>query len=201
MSLQYANLSDEELMAVFQKGDANSFEVLLARHKKGVYNFIYHFIHGVTNTEEAFQEVFERVIRSAHAYTPQAKFSTWLYTIARNYCIDFHRKQKIRKGGHLEDWGRDDDGGGGGWEEIVTDDKPRIDQEVGAMDLAQKLEAALSVINADQKEVFLLREKQGLQFEEIAEIMGVSVNTVKSRMRYALKALQEEFKKWGITEL
>jgi RNA polymerase sigma-70 factor (ECF subfamily) len=69
------------------------------------------------------------------------------------------------------------------------------------MDLEMKLTRALSQINPDQKEVFLMRERGGLAFEEIAQVVGVSVNTVKSRMRYAMAALQEEFKKLGILEL
>ena len=72
---------------------------------------------------------------------------------------------------------------------------------MGLKSLNEKLERALTLINPDQKEVFLLREKQGLSFEDIAQIVGVSQNTVKSRMRYAALALRDELKKMGVLDL
>lgn len=189
---------DEELMAAYQKGDLHAFESLLNRHAKGVYNFIYRFLKQSENVEEAFQEVFERVIRSATAYVPTARFTTWLYTIARNYCIDLTRKGRFRRTFSLDDsFGEEENPSLG---DRVSDSKPGPGEMASASNLEEKLAWALSQINPDQREVFLLREKQELPFEEIAAIVGVSVNTVKSRMRYALSALQNEFKKLGITD-
>lgn len=191
--------SDEELMLSYQKGDLAAFEELFSRYQKEIYNFICRFLGDIEGAREAFQEVFERVIRSAVSYSPQAKFSTWVYTIARNYCIDLFRKKKLRRVVSLDEPGYlDDDGLSLG--ERFPDKSPLPDEEVLAMDLGEKLIYALNQINPDQREVFLLRERQELQFEEISKIIGVSLNTVKSRMRYALKALQGEFKKIGITD-
>jgi len=192
-------ISDEELMLAFQKGDKSVFSTLLHRHQKGLYNFLARSIGQSQTVEEAFQEVFVRILRSTDSYHPSAKFSTWLYTIARNYCIDLTRKQRFRQMytgtesiqdeevPHLEDQ--------------VVEERPGQDYHVTVKDLAEKLEWALQQINPDQREVFLLREKRGLPFEEIATIVGSSVSTVKSRMRYALVALQEELKKIGVTDL
>ncbi len=190
-------LTDEELMLAYQKGDVRSFDLLITRYQREIYNFIYRFLNDAQGAEEAFQEVFERVLRSAASYSPQAKFSTWVYTIARNFCIDTFRKKKLRHNVSLEEpLGSSDDTGR--LEDVLPDDAPKPDQEASAHDLENKLAEALSRINPDQRDVFLMRDQQGLQFDEIAEIIGVSVNTVKSRMRYALQALQEEFKKIGI---
>ena len=197
--MNYPELPDEELMAAYQKGDLRAFEVLLARHHKGIYNFLYRFLGQSENVDEAFQEVFERVIRSTNAYVPTARFTTWLYTIARNYCIDLARKGRFRKTFSLDDSPGEDDSFSLG--DRVSDKRPGPDQMASASNLEEKLTEALSQINPDQREVFLLREKQGLPFEEIAAVVGVSVNTVKSRMRYALTALQDQFKKLGITDL
>lgn len=185
-------------MASYQKGDLHAFEVLLTRHQKGIYNFLYRFLGHNQNTEEAFQEVFERVIRGASSYAPTARFSTWLYTIARNYCIDLSRKGRFRKTVSLDDAPSEEKALP--LSERVVSAEPNPDEIVSASNLEQKLEEALARINPDQREVFLLRERQGLPFEEIAQIVEVSVNTVKSRMRYALSALQNEFKKLGITD-
>ncbi|MBX7147868.1 RNA polymerase sigma factor [bacterium] len=198
--MNYITASDEDLMLAYKNGEEAAFNYLLERHKKGVYNFLYRFLGQNENVEEAFQDVFFRVIRSSQAYEPQAKFTTFLYTIARNYCIDMSRKKKTRPVSALEDKkGAEDEESR--WEEKVEGSNFTPEQEVLAQNLHQKLEWILSQINPDQREVFLLREKQGLPFEEIATIVGASVNTVKSRMRYAVASLQDFFKKLGITDL
>lgn len=197
--MNYQEVSDEELMLAYQGSDLKAFEILVTRHQKGIYNFIYRYLGESESSEEAFQEVFERVIRSAASFTPQARFSTWLYTIARNFCIDTLRKGKLRKTVSLED-PIGNDGEGIVREDRLFDENARPDRDVNTLNLTQKLVEALNNINPDQREVFLLREKQGLSFEEIAKIVGVSINTAKSRMRYALTALRDEFKKMGLTD-
>lgn len=198
MTRSQNDITDEQLMLAYQKGDAQAFEVLLTRYKKRIHDFLYRFLNQKQNVEEAFQEVFLRVIQSAHSYIPTAKFSTWIYTVARNFCIDQSRKNRLRKTSSL--YPSNSDGEEMNHEERYASNDPTPDITAGAIDLETKLNDALSRINPDQKEVFLMRERGGLAFEEIAQVVGVSVNTVKSRMRYALNALQEEFKKLGILE-
>lgn len=196
------NLSDEELMLAYQKGDKKAFDELVNRHHQGIYNFLYRLLgKNEQSAQEAFQEVFVRVVKAAENYIPTAKFTTWLYTIGRNYCIDQSRKGKFRKTISLAENQQDgNDNDKMNLEDVIADEKAKPEVEVSALNLAQKLEVALDTINPDQKEVFLLREGQGLSFDEIAQIVGTSVNTVKSRMRYAVLALQAEFKKLGITD-
>ena len=76
--------ADEDLMVQYQKGEVRAFEVLLTRHRKPVYNFILRFVGDKETAEDLLQEAFMRVIKGAEAYKRQAKFTTWLYTIARN---------------------------------------------------------------------------------------------------------------------
>lgn len=190
--------TDEQYMLDYQKGDQSAFEFLLTKHQNGIYNFLYRMMGHGPHLEEAFQEVFVRVIRSRDSYTPTAKFSTWIYTIARNYCIDFSRKKKFRHTISLNnDEGSGDDDSKISLMEKIPDEKPSQSEEVAAKRLQNVIDEALNLINPDQKEVFLLRHKQGLAFDEIAQIVDASVNTVKSRMRYALTSLQEELKKYG----
>ncbi len=190
--------TDEDLMLAYKAGESGAFELLLKKHKTGIYNFLYRLMGQEENVEEAFQEVFIRVIRSADNYSPQAKFSTWVYTIARNYCIDQSRKNRLRKTTSLDDEGT---GEGASLKDRIADSRADTAGIVGAQNLESHLQQALDAINPDQREVFLLRERSGLSFEEIAQVVGSSVNTVKSRMRYALSSLQEIFKKLGITDL
>src|SRR6185295_5558075 len=94
--------ADEELMVMYQKGEVRAFEVLLSRHRKPVYNFILRFVGDRTQAEDLLQEVFLRIIKGADAYQRQAKFTTWLYTIARNICVDTSRRGKHRRAYSLD---------------------------------------------------------------------------------------------------
>lgn len=187
--------SDEVLVAAYQNGDAQAFQILLARHQRPVYNFLYKYLRQFETVEDAFQEVFLRVVRSIHEYKPSAKFTTWLYTIARNYCIDLIRKEKFRKHTSLSDKFSDDSDS---LEEQIGSEDASADQTSSARELEKMLYEILDGLNPEQKEVFLLRESQGLQFDEIARITKTSANTVKSRMRYALQAIQKKFLDKGI---
>ena len=189
----YHATSDEELMAAYQQGDVTAFDVLLGRHKNGVYNFLYRNMGQEENAEEGFQEIFSRVIKSAASYKPSAKFSTWLYTIARNYCIDHSRKEKWRqttslseKVGDAEDLKLEDQ---------IADETQNPEKDRNQKNLGEVVEQPLSKMNPDQKEVFLMREQSNIAFDDIAKIVGATTSTVKSRMRYALAFLRDELKK------
>src|ERR1041384_1901866 len=94
--------ADEDLMVLYQRGEVRAFELLLTRHRKPVYNFILRFVGDKETAEDLLQEAFMRVIRGAEAYKRQAKFTTWLYTIARNLCVDQTRRRKHRKHASLD---------------------------------------------------------------------------------------------------
>lgn len=190
--------SDEELMVAFQGGDVKAYEELVRRHRNGVYNFIYRFLGNSETAEEVFQEVFIKIHKAASRYTPNGKFTTWLYTITRNQCVDTFRRNKIREALSLETPTKGEDGRLG--DQMASDDIPQ-DVLSSAHQIEAVLDEALRRLNEDQREVFLLREKRGFKFEEIADMTGVSVNTVKSRMRYALEGLRRTLKQSRYREL
>jgi len=189
------DLPDEDLVKAFQKGNEQAFQYLLARHEKPVYNFLFKYLGNKEAAEEAFQEVFLRVIRFIGDYKPTAKFTTWLYTIARNYSIDYSRKEKFRRHQSLDD--RDSEEYSSLHDQVASNETG-ADEVASANQLESLLQNVLDGLNPEQKEVFLMRETQGLQFDEIAKITGASVNTVKSRMRYAVQAIQKKFIDLGI---
>jgi len=185
-------------MLAFQGGDIPAFEELVQRHKHGVYNFIYRFLGNRETAEEVFQESFIKIHQAANRYIPNGKFSTWLYTIVRNLCVDTFRRKKIREAVSLDERKEEEDRS---LAEVLASETIPADVLSSAREIEGALEMALIKLNEDQKEVFLLREREGLKFEEIAEITGVSVNTVKSRMRYALEALKRALKQSRFREL
>src|SRR5215213_2108306 len=98
----FNDTADEDLMVMYQKGEVRAFEVLLSRHRKPVFNFILRYVGDKETAEDLLQETFMRVIKGADAYKRQAKFTTWLYTIARNLCVDQTRRRKHRKYASLD---------------------------------------------------------------------------------------------------
>ena len=90
-------LTDEKLMVQFQKGDAQAFNQLLSRHRRGVFGFVLRYTNDSYTAEELLQEVFLRVVRNACSFERRSKFTTWLYSIARNQCIDHLRRMRHRK--------------------------------------------------------------------------------------------------------
>lgn len=189
-----SELSDEDLAKVFQSGNHLAFQELLLRHQKRLFNFLHRLTRNLQTAEDAFQEVFLRVIRSIDEYRPSAKFTTWLYTIARNYCIDLNRRGVFRN--HISMAGQEE---AGKLPLQFAVEEPSVDQKVGDRDVQTRLMEILAELNLEQKEVFVMREFQGLAFEEIAKIAGVSTNTIKSRMRYALQFIKKKFVEAGYT--
>jgi RNA polymerase sigma-70 factor (ECF subfamily) len=186
-----AERDDETLMLQYAgDGDVEAFEELVSRHEKPVFNFILKRCGNRGKAEELLQETFLRVVRSADSYEPKAKFTTWLYTIARNLCIDRARKQK----GHTE-LSLDKPVGDNPDDDTYVDRMADDDANSASVDhdrraFREKLKEALEELPDKQREVFVLREFSEMKYREIAEVVDAAVPTVKSRMRYALKALR-----------
>ncbi|RLB56843.1 MAG: RNA polymerase sigma factor [Deltaproteobacteria bacterium] len=184
--------SDEQLLERFKGGDRAAFEVIFRRHRQRLFRFILGFLRDRHATEDAVQDLFLKVIRDPSRFQARSRFSTWLHAVARNLCIDLLRKRRYRRAASLDRPRRDRHGGEGG--------PPAVERVAGREHSPQwhaersserlRLLAALSRLPDEQRVVFLLREVAGLQFQEIARIMGAPLNTTKSRMRYALANLR-----------
>jgi RNA polymerase sigma-70 factor (ECF subfamily) len=192
MAAVRGDATDEMLMVRYQRGDREAFAELLRRYERPIYNFVLRQLRTPSAAEDATQDVFLRLVQNAAEFKHEARFSTWLYTIARNLCIDSLRKLAHRRHASLDQPARD-----------ATDPRPLVDSIADGRPLASAERSAVSnemqicIVNAveslpeEQREVFLLREIAELPFKEIAVITGVGENTVKSRMRYALDRLRE----------
>jgi RNA polymerase sigma-70 factor, ECF subfamily len=181
--------ADEDLMVRYQRGEVRAFEVLLSRHRKPVYNFILRFVGDKETAEDLLQEAFMRVIKGAEAYKRQAKFTTWLYTIARNLCVDQTRRRKHRKHASL-DAPMDTGDESGTLMDVIPSNEMASDRKSVNKQLHQTMQAAIEALSEEQREVFLMREFLDMPFRQIADVVGVPENTVKSRMRYALEKLR-----------
>jgi RNA polymerase sigma-70 factor (ECF subfamily) len=184
-------MTDEALMARYQQGDVAAFAELVARHEKRLWNFVRRFVADSATAEDLLQEVFLRVVRNASEWQPSAKFTTWLYTIARNLCTDNARRGVFRKVDSLDETpgaSRDESGP----HRIDKVASPDANAEKAAMDreIATRVDQAVATLPVEQREVFLMREVMDMSFAEIATATKTSEPTVKSRMRYALERLR-----------
>lgn len=177
-------------MLRYQRGDREAFALLVRRHEVRVYNFSLRHVRDERAAEDIAQDAFLRVVRKASEFKHEARFSTWLYTIVRNLCVDHLRRMKHRRHTSLDD-------SPPGEERPLVDKLPtaRVDANVErravSTEVGSKIVAAIESLPEEQREVFLLRELAGMPFADIADLTGVSANTVKSRMRYALDRLKE----------
>ncbi len=182
-------------------GDEGSFDTLLSRHGAGVLRFIMKMT-GVqkTQAEDLLQEIFLKVIERRKRYDPSQKFSTWLYSIARNHCIDYLRTESYRRHSSLDAPLSGGEEGGAVVLEIVRSEER--DQEEKAFDLEVKalIDIGVKGLKEEFREVFLLREVEGLSLEEIAMVTESPLGTVKSRLRYAYKGLRQVFAESGYFE-
>jgi len=167
---------DEELMLAYGRGDAGAFETLYKRHRGPVYRFVLRAIKNRSTAEELFQEVWIRVIEARSRYAPQARFTTWLYTIAHNLLVDHWR----RKGLTLVQLDEE--------QLVAAPDNPARQAE--AREALTRLLQAIESLPAAQREAFLLHEEAGLSVAEIAAATGTNDEAAKSRLRYAMAKLK-----------
>jgi RNA polymerase sigma-70 factor (ECF subfamily) len=188
--------TDEELMERYRSGDARAFDQLLRRHQRPLYNFVYRFVNHRATAEDVVQDAFLRIVRQAQSYKRESKFTTWLYTIARNLCVDHSRRMVHRRAASLDQPKRAGDEDKRTLGDAIPSQGPAVDRSAIGDELKVKIQAAIESLGDEQREVFLMREYAGLQFKEIADIVGIPENTAKSRMRYALEKLREDLREY-----
>ncbi len=165
-------------MLAYRQGDAGAFETLYARHKGPLYRFVLRSVRERGLAEELYQEIWMRVIEARSRYTVQARFTTWLYTIAHNRLADHWRKRGLQLV-ELQDHDAP----------ASAADEP--ESRVQGREDLQRFAAALAALPAAQREAFLLHEESGMSIAEIAAATGVGEEAAKSRVRYALAKLRE----------
>ena len=178
-----AGATDEELMLAYRAGDAAAFDLLYARHKGGVFRYLRRQTGNAGHAEELFQDVWLRLIDARGRYEPQAKFTTWLYTIAHNRLMDHFRAASRASLVSYDD--PDDDPVA----DLPARDPPPEDVLARKQEAARLL-AAIDALPAAQREAFLLQQEGELSVEAIAAATGVTRETAKSRLRYALAKLR-----------
>ncbi len=177
---------DVELMLRFQKGDERAFEELVRKHTRGVLNLVYRYLGDASRAEDISQDVFVKVYRARMKYEPKAKFSTWLYRIAVNHCLNEIRSRKSQPVGTSpindlleEPAGRDPDA------------------RLRRQELQRAVKAAIDALPENQRMAVILARYQELSYEQIAEAMDMSLEAVKSVLFRAKENLKQKLARYA----
>ncbi|MGE3512715.1 MAG: RNA polymerase sigma factor [Vicinamibacterales bacterium] len=183
--------TDEELVARSIRGDADSFNELILRWERPIYALAYRTIGREEDARDVCQETFLRAFRALPGFRGQAKFSSWLYRITLNLCRDWMRRQRRAPFVQVPE---DKDP-----VEMAAAAEPSeaIEDLVARRDLARIVERVMARLPEEQRTAILLKEYHGLTFQEIADLVGCPLSTIKTRLYQGLTVLRRELAKEG----
>jgi len=186
-------VTDEELVTRSRGGDADSFNQLILRWERPIYALAYRVIGREEDARDVVQETFLRAYRALPGFKGQAKFSSWLYRIALNLCRDWIRKQRRAPVVQIPEGVEPAD--------LAADSEPAesIEDLVSRRELSGIVEEAMKLLPEEQRTAIVLKEYHGLTFQEIADLQGCPLSTVKTRLYQGLSVLRRHLEKDGRT--
>ncbi len=171
--------SDDDLMLAYAGGDARAFEVLYARYRQPLYRYLVHAVGDRAIGDDLYQDVWSRIIGARSRFRQGAGFKRYVFRVAHNRLVDHWRSQARQGQKHsVDEWPL----------AAPADHQPDASNERDQQ--RQHLRAALMALSTEQREAFLLQQEAGLSLADIADRSGVGRETVKSRLRYAVKRLR-----------
>ena len=185
------NCTDEDLVARSRGGDLDSFNQLILRWERPIYALAYRVIGREEDARDVCQETFLRAFRALPGFRGQAKFSSWLYRIALNLCRDWIRRQRRAPTVQLAE--------GVDPAELAADQGPveSIEDLVARRELSAVVEEAMALLPEEQRTAIVLKEYHGMTFQEIADLQGCPLSTVKTRLYQGLSVLRRHLEKNG----
>jgi len=183
--------TDEELVARSQRGDVDSFNELIIRWERPIYALAYRVIGRDEEARDVCQEAFLRAFRALPGFKGQAKFSSWLYRITLNLCRDWIRRQRRAPVSQMPE---DTD-----VLEMAAARGPveSIEDLVARRELSAVVEEAMAVLPDEQRTAIILKEYHGMTFQEIADLQGCPLSTVKTRLYQGLAVLRRQLERNG----
>jgi RNA polymerase sigma-70 factor (ECF subfamily) len=183
---------DAALMLRVRKGEQDAFAQLVDKYKQPIMNLAYRMLHDPTEAEDMAQNVFVQVYKSAHRYEAASKFSTWLFTIARNLCLNEIRRRSRHPADSLDATHPEQDDQP--WQQF--EDKKAVPPPESLLhgELAGKIEQALAELPENQRTAILLCRQDELSYEDIAKVLGCSLSATKSLIHRGRETLKEKLK-------
>lgn len=178
--------SQQELIRRCARGEEAAYEELVSRLERPLINFIVRYVGQAHVAEDIFQETFVRVVRTLGNFRPEASLSTWIFTIARNLCLDHLKARRRHREVSLDHGAEDAEGQVIDYREILRSSLPVPEGRASEMEDQRRLQEAIARLGAIKREALSLRVFAGLSYEEIAGIVGAPVGTVKFRVHEAI---------------
>ncbi|MBD3183681.1 RNA polymerase sigma-70 factor [Candidatus Poribacteria bacterium] len=175
---------DLELVESFQKGEIESFDILVKKYQDRVYDIAYRYTHDPEDAYDLSQEVFEKVFKALGRFRKKSSFYTWLYKITVNACIDYSRKAKKIRSISMEEWLPPQ-------EELHTEPSYSPEAMLELKELKKQINQAIKQLPPKQRAVFIMKRQEGLSLEEIAQTLGRSVGTIKAHLSHATHKLMD----------
>jgi RNA polymerase sigma-70 factor (ECF subfamily) len=183
---------DASLMLRVKRGDSEAFAELVDKYKQPVMNLVFRLLRDATEAEDLAQNVFVQVYKSAHRYEVSARFSTWLFTIARNLCLNEIRRRSRHPADSLDaSHPESDDQPARQFEDRKAFSAP---DALLRRELEQKIEQAMAELPENQRMAVLLCRQEELSYEEIAEVLGCSLSATKSLIHRGRETLKIRLK-------
>jgi RNA polymerase sigma-70 factor (ECF subfamily) len=183
--------SDEQLVEACLGGEVAAFDILVARWQRKIRGVAYRVVRSEEEAQDICQEAFLKAFRGLNSFKGESRFSSWLYQIAINLSRDRLRRRKTRNWVSLDDV---DEGSPSGSLRRPAEGERFVE----ALELQELVATAVSELPEEQREAVILKEYQGLTFPEIAEIQGVPISTVKTRLYRGLSVLRERLVRQGV---
>jgi len=182
---------DVQLMLRFRDGDEEAFRELFEKHARAIVNFAYHFVGSQTRAEELAQDVFLQIYRAGPRYEPQAKFTTWLYRIATNACLNEVRRPEHRYKKRPLEYQPDDRSKR---TEIAFADPRAVpgDDALAGRQLEAKIREVLAKLPENQKAALVMSRVEGMSYREVAEALECSESAIKSLVFRATATMRKE---------
>ncbi|MFM7376430.1 MAG: sigma-70 family RNA polymerase sigma factor [Chthoniobacterales bacterium] len=180
-------INDEDLVAQTQAGDPRAFDQLVRKYSSRLYGLVYNMTSNHEDTNDLLQDIFAKAYRSIKGFKGKSSFYTWLHTIATNMTINFLKKRSRSYQMSLDDI---DNGVQHDPEFIELTSSPDATREVNLKELQQRLNEAMMKLSNEHRAVVTMFDIQGMPHAEIGKILGISEGTVRSRLFYAHRQLQ-----------
>lgn len=191
----FGSTADRELVATAIIGVEGSFEELVRRYQRPISAYVYRMVGNYESSLDLTQEIFIKVYGSLGRYRPEFKFSTWIYKIAHNSAVDHLRRNSTREQSLIH--GTEGDN----FELPVESGRLTPEQESERKERRVEIEAVVRTLPANYRELIILRHSQDLTYEEIVEVTGLPLGTVKNRLFRAREMMRQQFVEKGITSV
>lgn len=181
---------DSLLMLSVRDGDRQAFSTLFRRHAKPLHHFVCRFVGNASVAEELVQEIFFKIYRAADKYQPRGRFTTFLYRVATNHCLNEVRRADYRT--RFESIEQPGDNQDGGPMELPDQHRPSAENLLWGQRLGQEIQTILNKLPENQRAALLLHRMEDLSYQDIANTLELSVGAVKSLIHRAKKTLKQE---------